>query len=163
RPFTAALARSSILTQGCRGKALRLWLLFVLIWVAGIINLYLVVSALLAMANTLFGYEVGAWEQVLSYQNRAYLIWLGALLFPLLDPLKSWADTALYLDLRIRREGADLQERLRSLARQAGAAAALLALILAARPAGAETMDEYRADVRQVRMAVQSARDPGEA
>lgn len=167
QPFTSALVRSSTLTKGYRGKAFRLWLLFVLIWAAGLVNLYLVVSALLGLANTLFGYEVGAWEQALSYQNRAYVVWLGALLFALLDPLKTCADAALYLDLRIRREGADLQERLRALARQAAAGTgtllALLALLVAARPAGAETLSQYREQVRQVRLAVQRAPGPEEA
>jgi hypothetical protein len=155
--YAGALRRSAELTRGYRGKAFRLWLLFLLVWLVAGVNAYLFVQLLLSGANTCFGVDVSAWSATFSLANRAYLLWLGALLFLLLDPLKTCADAALYLDLRIRREGADLQARLRSLAAAFGVLALLLLL---PRGAGAMTLEEYRAQVRRLKQEVQAAHNP---
>ncbi len=159
----AAFARSSTLTLGHRGRAARLWGAFVLLGLAVLLNLYGLGQSALSALNGVFGHDVGAWEAVLSYRNPGYVAWLLALGFLLLDPLKSCADVALYLDLRIRREGADLQERLRALARGAGGAALLCLLIAGgARPAGAASLEEYRQSVSRLRQQVAAAKVPAD-
>jgi hypothetical protein len=157
RRYAGALQRSADLTRGYRGKACRLWGLFALVWIAASLNLYMGVRGLLGAVTTFFGYDVSAWMEVVSYHNRAYLVWLGVILFLLLDPLKTCADVALYLDLRIRREGADLQTRLRTLS----AAAGILALaLLAPRPAAATTLEEYRQQVQGLKQQIRTSQTP---
>lgn len=160
--FVAAFERSSQLTRSYRGKAVRLWFTFLLIWAVALVNVYGLVELLLSAVNVFLGYDVSAWGAVLSARNPAYLLWLAAILFVFLDPLKTAAETAYYLDLRIRREGADLHERQRALS-SLGALTVLLVLTLfPTTPAGAATLEEYRRDVGQLRARIAAARDRGD-
>lgn len=159
RPFMAALRRSGRLTQGYRGKAFGLWLLLLLIWLMGFFNLHLLALTLLGWVASLLGIDTTGLLPYVKLNNQAYTMFLLALGFVLLDPLKTAADTLLYLDLRVRREGADLQERFRSLRAGAGIAVAALALLMAS-PARAVTLDEYRSHIRALRQEISEASGP---
>jgi hypothetical protein len=162
RPFAAALRRSWRLTEGYRGKAFGLWLLLLLLWVLGTLSLHLSVEFAVGTAAGLLGIDTSGVTQHLRFANQAYTVFLLAVLFVLMDPVKTAMDAMFYLDLRIRREGADLQERLRRLQTQAAAAAAVLVALLACGPAGAVTTQDYAAKVRALRSRVQAAEGPGQ-
>lgn len=157
QPFMGALRRGARLTAGYRGKAFGVWLLLVLVWIIGFFNLHLLCRMLLETVAGTLGVDTTGLQPYLNFRNQAYVTFLLAVMFVLLDPLKTALDALLYLDLRIRREGADLQERLRAL--RAGAAVLLLGLCLGS-PARAMPLDEYRAKVRALREQVAAARKP---
>lgn len=173
RPFGAALRRSWRLTTGHRGRAASLWCLFLLLWGVGLLNLHLGAHLLLAVASQLLGLDFSLLAAQLSLANQAYLTLLIASLLVLLDPLKCAADAAFYLDLRIRREGADLQERLAAMEQRparagngaggasagsrTGAALGVLVLALAAvAPASAAPLERYLQQVRELRRQVEA-------
>lgn len=159
RPFLGSLRRGAKLTQGYRGKALALWFLLLLVWLFGFFNLHLVIRMLLGWVADLLGIDTTGLRPYLKLDNQAYTTFLLALVFVLLDPLKTAADALLYMDLRIRREGADLQERLRGLRAGAGLTALLLVPALAS-PARAVTVEEYRNRVRALREQISAAATP---
>ncbi len=159
RPFAAALRRSWRLTAGYRGRALGLWLLFALLWAMVLFNLHLAIGFLLGSAAGMLGVDTSSVQPFLRLDNQAYLMVLLGLTFVLLDPLKSAADAVFYLDLRVRREGADLHQRLRALW---GAAAVLLLAGCLAAPARAMPLDQYAARVRALRREVERAKSPSE-
>jgi hypothetical protein len=160
RPFVAALRRSWRLTDGHRGKSFGLWLALALVAILGAANLFTLVKFLMENVAGLFGIDTSGIQPNFQLGNRIYLIFLAVLLFVLLDPLKTAIDAVLYLDLRIRREGADLQEQLRTLRLSrdgrnghgpAGAVAAfLLAALLIAGPARAERGETLKPPDRAV-------------
>jgi hypothetical protein len=159
RPFAAALRRSWRLTEGYRGRSLGLWLLLLLIGGVAVLNLHLLAKFLLENVAAFLGVDTTGFGQHLRFQNQAYTTFLFSLMFVLIDPLKTAADAVFYLDLRIRREGADLHERLRALKTGAAAGAALL-FLLAAAPARATPVERYVNEVRAVRKQVQAVRSP---
>lgn len=156
RAFGGALRRSWKLTEGYRIRSLGLWLLFALVGTVALLNLHLLVKFTLGTAAEFLGLDFSSLLPQLNLRNQAYTMFLAGLVLMLLDPVKTIADTLFYLDLRIRREGADLLERLRSL--RGGAVVAGLVLLLSAMsPAAAVPLDEYRAQIRELRSAVHAA------
>ena len=164
RPFSAALRRSWRLTAGHRAKSFGLWALLTVMWAAGSLNLHLLVQFLVGSASGILGVETSALQSRLQPGNQAYVVFLAAVMFVLLDPLKTAVDAVLYLDLRTRREGADLQERLRGVKEAWMPAPALLALLLLvpALPAAAVPVDEYVSRLRTLRREVESSRAPAD-
>lgn len=158
RPFAAALRRSWRLTDGYRAKSLGLWLLFVGLVLVGLLNLHLGLRFLADTAAGMLGIDTSGLQRQFVLKNQIYTTLLLTLVFVLLDPLKTAAEVVLYLDLRIRREGADLQERLRVL--RAGLAAALALMLLTPTVAGAIPAEQYLARVRSLCRQVESAPSP---
>jgi hypothetical protein len=160
QPFGAALRRSWRLTSGYRDKALALWLLSVGLWAFVAVNLHLLLHFLLGSVAGILGIDTGSITPHLQPQSQVYLTVLLAVAFVVVDPLKCCIDALLYVDLRIRREGADLEERLREL--RATAALTLLAftILLPAGRANAATLDEYAQRVRSLRQQVEKAPGP---
>jgi len=159
RPFGAALRRSWRLTEGQRSKSFGLWLLLAAVWVLGAANLYLLVQFVVSTAAGIFGIDTSALLPIIDWKNKAYVTFLLVVLFVLIDPLKTAVDAVLYLDLRIRREGADLLEQLRAL--RAGAPLGLiLALCLLAAPAHALPAQDYLARVQSLRRQVEQSAAP---
>jgi len=158
RRLGPALRRSRDLTGGHRRQALGLWLLFALLWLVGAANLHLLVGGVLTWAAGLLGVDTTGLRPYLRLENQAYVLTLLGLVFVLLDPVKSAADAFLYLDLGIRREGADLRERLR----RWGGAAGVALLLTAGAPARAagDDVEAYRAAARSLRNRIQAARRP---
>lgn len=159
RPFSAALRRSWVLTDGHRGKAMVLWALATGMWLFAAVNLHLLVQFLISTVAGLLGIDASGIQPYFQPKNQQYLTILAALAFVLVDPLKTCIDAVLYLDLRIRREGADLEERLRAL-RPEAALAALLLLLLVPSPARAKSLEDYARRVREVRQQVEKAANP---
>jgi hypothetical protein len=159
-----ALRRSAKLTEGYRGRALGLWLLFAFLSVLGVVNLSLLAQFSVTRVAGLLGIDAGGVTGQLQLSNQVYVAVLAVLTFVALDPLKSVADVVLYLDLRIRREGADLQEQLRRLQTVIRAAAFFATLLFAGAPAQAQTLspEEYAARIRDLRQQVSRARNAAE-
>ncbi|MFN3650739.1 MAG: DUF4129 domain-containing protein [Armatimonadota bacterium] len=149
RTPAGALRRSWRLLEGHRGRAFGLWALFALLWAVGVFGLHLAVQFFVHNLSGFLGIDTSGFAPYLSLRNPTYVLLLLVTQFVLLDPLKNAADTALYLDLRIRREGADLHDRLRQL-KAAGASVLALVLLLPG-AAHAVTPEEYLREVRQVR------------
>lgn len=159
RPFAGALRRSWRLTAGYRDKAFGLWALVVGLGWLGIWNLHLVVKFISTTVAGILGIDTSFLAPQIEFQNQAYLTLLAVAVFVLLDPLKTVADTVLYLDLRVRREGADLQQRLRSL-RSGTAVLLLVATLSPAVPARAEkavSVQEYRTRLQALRQQIYGA------
>jgi hypothetical protein len=157
RPFAAALRRSWRLTEGYRGKAFGLWALIVALFLMAVFNLHLLVQFLTGTFANLLGMDTSGVAGHLQFENQAYTTFLVALAFVHVDPLKTAADVVFYLDLRTRREGADLQERLRAIA---GTAAAVLVLALTTVPGRAGTEADYLGKVRALRQQIEAAKTP---
>ena len=115
-----------------------------------VLNLHLLIEFVLNSVAGLLGMDTSGIRPFVTFTNLSYTLGLLSLTFVLLDPLKSAADAVFYLDLRIRREGADLQERLGALR----GTAALLLLLLLPQPARALPADQYAARVRALRQQV---------
>lgn len=156
-PFAAALRRSWRLTAGYRDKAFGLWLLSTGLWAFTAVNLHLLLHFLLGSVAGVLGIDTGNITPHLQPKNQIYLTLLASLAFVLVDPLKSCIDALLYVDLRIRREGADLEERLRELRSTAVLGALLLAALLAPARAQAATLEQYAQRVRALRQEVARA------
>lgn len=157
RSFAAALRRSWRLTEGYRGKALGLWVLFLLLWGLGVLNLHLLLQFLATTVAQLLGIDTSALQAQMRATNQVYPTLLGALTFILIDPLKTAADAVFYLDLRTRREGADLHQRLRAL-RTAALSALVLACLLAPARGFAIPLEGYRQRVHALRKQVAAAK-----
>lgn len=161
QPYTSALHRSSALLGPYRGKAISIWSLFVILYLLAGLNLFFLVQYSLLALQTLLGLDLSATLQTVDAGNYPYLLFVGLLLFMLLDPLKTCADVVLYHDVRIRREGADLEQRLRSFRTAVGG---LLLAALLALPGRASGMpvDEYAGELARARQALQKARTPAD-
>ena len=159
RPFAAALRRSWRLTQGYRARAFGLWLLFLALAGMVLFNLHLMVEFFLGTVAGLLGVDTSGIHPQVTFTNYSYVLSLLCLTFVLLDPLKSATDAVFYLDLRIRREGADLQGRLAALR---GALAVLILLLVLPLPAHAMPAEQYASRVRQLREQVARAKSPRE-
>ncbi|MGV3723474.1 MAG: hypothetical protein ACO1SX_21475, partial [Actinomycetota bacterium] len=159
RPFAAALRRSWSLSDGYRGKAFVLWLLCSGMLLFAAVNLHLLVQFLIGVVAGLFGIDASGLLPYFQPKNQQYVTMLGVTAFVLVDPLKTCVDAILYLDLRIRREGADLEERLRAL-RPGAVALIVLLLLLAPGTASAKSVDDYAKRVREVRALVEKASRP---
>jgi uncharacterized protein DUF4129 len=167
RPFLAALRRSWRLTEGYRSRSLSVWLLFVLLWAVGTLNLHLLLQFLVGTAAGILGMDTSSFQGTLRFSNQVYTTSLLVAVFVVLDPLKTVADTLLYLDLRIRREGADLQERLRAL--RVGLAILLGVFCAAGAPrclaqegGGGVSVERYLARVQALRRQVERAESAGQ-
>lgn len=158
RPYLAALRRSWRLTEGYRFRALGLWLLLVGTWILAVLNLHLLLQLLLGVAADFLGLELSGLRPRLSLGNQAYTLFLTAVVLVVLDPIKTVVDALFYLDLRIRREGADLHARLQGL--RAGAGLASVLFLLAATPAAAVPVDAYVEQVQAVRRQIHAAGGP---
>ncbi|MCC2669283.1 MAG: hypothetical protein K0Q72_1754, partial [Armatimonadetes bacterium] len=162
RPFAAALRRSWRLTEGYRGKALGLWLLSSGLWLFAALNLHLITHFLIGTVGATLGLDSGGLTPHLQWKNQAYTTVLLAFAFVLVDPLKTCIDALLYVDLRIRREGADLEERLRALRTGPVLLVLLLAFGCTAVPARAASVDDYANRVRSLRKQVEAAKKPAQ-
>jgi len=159
RPYASAFRRSWALSDGYRGKAFLLWLLCsTLLFFTGV-NLHLLTQFTMSSVAGLFGIDASGLMPYFQTKNQQYVTMLAVAAFVLIDPLKTCVDAILYLDLRIRREGADLEERLRAL-RPEAAALAVLMLLLAPGAAQAKSLDDYAKRVREVRALVEKASGP---
>ncbi len=158
RPYVAALRRSWRLTEGYRLRSLGLWLLLVGVGALGILNLHLLLQLGLGVAADFLGLELSGLRPRLSLGNQAYTLFLAAVLLVLLDPIKTTIDALFYLDLRIRREGADLQGQLLRLRSAAGLVTVFL--VLFATPTAAAPLDRYVEQVRAARKQIQAAPRP---
>ena len=157
QPFGAALRRSWRLTTGYRDKALALWLLSVGLWAFTAVNLHLLLHFLLGSVAGVLGIDTGNITPHLQPQSQVYLTVLLAVAFVVVDPLKCCIDALLYVDLRIRREGADLEERLRDLRTTAALTALVFALVLLPGRVNAATLEQYAQRVRSLRQQIAKA------
>jgi len=158
--YFGALRDSQELSAGYGGKALGVVVVHALLWAVVVVNLFLGVQLLLSLTTSATGADLSRIGESLSYTNRAYLLLLFCLGFLLLDPLKTTAEAILYLDLRVRRDGADLYQRLDGLrARYLPAVLALLCLLPSLR-ASAMPLGEYQQKVRNLRARVERANSP---
>ncbi len=163
RPFAASLRRSWKLTAGYRGRALGLWVLFLVLWAMTALNMHLVTKFMLETGAGMLGIDTSSARLFLTPGNVVYLAFLMVLGFAILDPLKTAMDALFYLDIRIRREGADLQERLRALGAGGMAGIAVLVIglgLLSPIPALAVTPQEYAARLRTLRQEIERAPKP---
>jgi hypothetical protein len=160
RPFAASLRRSWALTDGYRGKSAALWGLSCGLWLFAALNLHLLLHFLVGTAAGVLGIDTGGIQPYFQVKNQQYLTVLAAVAFVLVDPLKTCMDAILYLDLRIRREGVDLEERLRALRQGIAALGALGFLLLASGAVQAKSLEDYARRVREVRELVERAPDP---
>jgi hypothetical protein len=154
----AALGRSVALTAGHRGRAFHLWLAFLAVWTLALLNLYLLSRGAVETFGSAAGLDSSRMLHEMQPANFGFAAVLVATAFFLLAPLKSVADALYYLDLRVRREGADLQERLRRL--RAGAPVVGLALLFFGAPASALDLAEYQRQVGSLRRQVEAAKSP---
>ncbi len=120
------------------------------------VNLYLLARAALWVAGSPAGLDVSFLQLILSPDNPAFLIPLTALAWLALAPYFEASSFLLHLDNRVRYEGLDLMQRVRTLFR-VRAAVALLVLLGAAGAASADGQAE--ATVREVRDGVIALRD----
>ena len=127
--FVGAVSRSLALTRGARLRLSQLWLLVVLVSVVLLLNLFLLARAAPAAIGEVFGVDMGRVSTQTAHVNPALGTVLCILILVLLDPVKAALDALLYLDLRVRREGADIQLRIRRFGR--GSAPQLAAAFLA--------------------------------
>jgi hypothetical protein len=156
-PLGAALRRSWRLTAGYRDKALALWVLSMGLWAFTAVNLHLLLHFLLGSVAGILGIDTGTITPHLQPKSQVYLTVLLAVAFVLVDPLKCCIDALLYVDLRIRREGADLEERLRDLRTTAAVTALVLVALWLPGRAGAATLDDYTQRVRHVRQQIEKS------
>lgn len=159
KSWLSSLKRSSELMAGHRSRAAQLWLLILAAWGLGVLNLHLLTGLLLDVGSEFLGTDTSGLKPLVQLNNVAYVTILAAVLFILLDPLKTVADVLLYLDVKVRREGADLQLRLN---RISAGAAALAWILLAPGPAGAESLEAYRQELERVRQVLAASRTPRE-
>jgi hypothetical protein len=129
-----------------------------------VIELHLLSYALLWIADDLAGFDVALLRVELSFwTNSVYTTMLFLLAWLLLTPFFEASNFLLHTDVRTRREGLDLQYRVRrvfaSLARQSvGAAPLVLAIVLmAATPAAAA--EKQLDTVRAARQEIETIRD----
>lgn len=163
RTHAAALRRSARLTLGHRSRGFGVWVLIVLLYLAVAFNLHLLLVACLDLSNFLLAIDTTAARAQLTSGNELYTTVVLSVAYLLIEPLKSAADALYYLDLRVRREGGDLEQRLSRLSSAAAAAAVLLlVLVLSPRPAfAAEPADQYLARIRKLRAQVETRSGPG--
>lgn len=130
--FVGAVSRSLALTRGARLRLQQLWLLIVLVSAVLLLNLFLLARAAPAAIGDVFGVDMGRIEPWTARPNPALGAVLCILILVLLDPVKAALDALLYLDLRVRREGADIQIRIRRFGQASAAqlAHAFLAVVM---------------------------------
>lgn len=113
------------------------------------LNLHIAANALLYLGRKLLALELTFAERFASLDNPTWLLFLAALTFTLLEPLRAAAATLLLVDGRVRQEGLDLLALVQQLPTRtapartgvrSAAAALLLALAtsLVAAPASAQ-------------------------
>lgn len=165
-PLHDAIHRAKQLTEGHRGRTVAVWLQGLLLYGLMGLNFQLLAGFLLSHLIDAVGLDSATLSEQLSSRNLLFNAWTSAAVFLLVEPVRCSADAVLYLDLKVRREGADLQQRLTelSVSRASGertllAALGAVALCFAAIPATAMPYESYRAEIR--RLAEQAERGIG--
>lgn len=111
-----------------------------------VVNLHLLVVAALYIAGELAGLETALLELLLALDNPVYVLSLVGLAWLLLAPFSEAVNHLLFIDGRVRHDGLDLVQRVRTLF-----PAAVLLLALAGLPTAARAQEDRREAVRGVR------------
>lgn len=117
-PPLMALRRSRQLLHGHGGKICLVQVMFAFLSLLALFNLGLLISLLLAVLSGFLTIDTSSVARLIYGHGRfnyVFVIWLAAVVFVAMEPLKGCVDALLYLDARVRAEGVDLQHRLRSL------------------------------------------------
>lgn len=104
-----ALRRSRELILGHTVRALCLQAALIVLWAAMWGTLVVSIPALLWLGQLLTGLPLTAVAGLFSVSNPTYLLFQAAATFVLLDPIRCFVGALLYVDCRVRREGADLK------------------------------------------------------
>jgi hypothetical protein len=129
-----SLARASIVREGLppltalhrsrqllRGHGMRVWAvqsLFAFLYLLALLNAWALMGLLLLVLKGFLTVNTTSVERLIGGAggfNYVFLLWLALAVFVALEPFKGCLDALLYLDARVRAEGVDLQQRLRSL------------------------------------------------
>jgi hypothetical protein len=111
-PYFDGFRRSRHLSQGILGKLIFVIFIFSLMWMLLFVNFFLGVKLGLELGRIFFNLNVAYLSAFFSLTNGFYLLFLNAVIFILLEPLKVAIITMIYFDARLRREGADILFRI---------------------------------------------------
>ena len=155
--YLPSLRESQELTEGYAGRGVMIWGVHLMLWLVLGVNLFLGLSLGLSLVGSAAGVDLTRISEMMSLSNRTYLLCLAGLAFLILDPLKTSAEAIFYLDLCVRRDGADLHQRLAGLRTRflPVAAAALFLMVGAARPVAAMPLGEYQRKVAALRQQIE--------
>ena len=111
----SALKRGYRMLRESAGRAFKSYLLVGVIWIIGLLSLHGLIHIGLLLSRGLFGIDVGLLTNAFAFSNFTYLAFLSVMVLLGTAALMCAMSVLLYIDVRMRTEGIDIERRIEML------------------------------------------------
>jgi hypothetical protein len=113
----SALRRGYRMLRESAGRTFKSYLLVAVIWLIGVLSLHGMIQIGLLMGGGLFGLDVGLLSNAFALSNLTYFAFVSIVVLLGMACLLCAMSVLLYIDVRMRTEGIDIERRIETLPR----------------------------------------------